>query len=107
MSELKGVVILKLKRYGRYLEFVAFTVIVSISLLYTSTSNKVGSVSTVEVKPSRIIIKSAEKDSMADNIDLTGREDTMVSVPGTNGTSEVQPLPVPDTNSQIIVTPLS
>jgi hypothetical protein len=105
MIELRGVIVLKLKPYDKYLGCVAAAA--CITLLYTNLSNIGGNnSSTVEDKPSRIVIESTEKNSVTDDNVLTSNEETRKSVPVADSTSEVQPLPVPDTNSQIIVTPL-
>lgn len=61
----------------------------------------------IEDKTSRIIIKSTEKEYVPDSKEHTENGGIRVSTPVTNGKSRVQPLPIPNANSPIIVSPLS
>jgi hypothetical protein len=96
---------LKLKHHGKYILFMAF--ISCIALVSINLTNRDGS--KIEDKSSRIIIKSTEKGYISDIKELANDEGTRVAIPATNGKSKspVQPLPVPDTNAPIIISPLT
>jgi hypothetical protein len=93
---------LKLKHCTKY---IVFTIIISCAGLFsfrlTNNENYKN-----EDKPSRIIIKSAEEKITFNGKETTNIEGVRVSVPVTNATPQVQHLPLPDTNSSIIVSTL-
>lgn len=64
---------------------------------------------TVEDKTSRIIIESSKKAHVTESKAAVNDENTRVTVPSSYGKSlsPVQPLPVPDLNAPIVITPLS
>jgi hypothetical protein len=91
------VIVLKLKHFG-YLGFLIIISCISLIPLKLANSNNIS-----EYKP-RVLIKSTEKHYIP-----KGTEDALlegVRVPMTTGTSGVQILPIPSSNSPIIITPL-
>ena len=94
---------LNLKYCGKYILYMVF--ISCIALLSINLTNSDSKRS--ENKPSRIIIKSIEKEYVPDNKEHTENGGIRASTPVTNGKSGVQPLPIPDANSPIIFSPLS
>jgi len=92
------VTVLKFNSSGKYIGFliiISFITLVSIKL--TNSNN-------IEHKP-RVFIESIEKAYISNSKDDVRNEG--VRVPITNGNSGVQLLPIPATNSPIIITPLS
>lgn len=94
---------MKLKHCRKYIGFIIIISCValsSISLTYNDNYKN-------EDKPTRIIIKSPEEGkSNFENRGSTNSDRVKVSVPPTNAGSQAQPIPVPDKNSSIIVSPL-
>jgi hypothetical protein len=80
-----------------------------ISLVLINFAFKNNSHKTVEDKTSRIIIESPKKSNVPDNKEAVNDEGTSVTVPSTYGNpaSPIQPLPLPDPNASIVITPLS
>jgi hypothetical protein len=78
-------------------------VIVSLIILFPSTTTNNDNYKN-EDNPNRIIIKSSEHKNEINN--SANNPQTNVAVPSTNFKPQVQPLPVPDTNSPIIVNTL-
>ncbi|MGV8982358.1 hypothetical protein [Clostridium sp.] len=96
---------MKLKHRSKYILFMAF--FSCIALLSINLTNRNGS--KIEDKSSRIIIKSIEKRYIPDIKAPANDEGTRVTIPATDGKSKspVQPLPVPDANAPIVISPLS
>lgn len=94
--------ILKLKHRSKYILFMAF--FSCIALLSINFTNRVDS--KIEDKSSRIIIKSTEKGYIPDIKAPANDEGTRVIIDG-KSKSPVQPLPVPDANAPIVISPLS
>jgi hypothetical protein len=79
-----------------------------ISLVLINFALKYKSHKTVEEKTSRIIIELPKKTNVPDGKEAVNGEGTRVTVPSTYGkpSSPVQPLPVPNTDAPIVITPL-
>jgi hypothetical protein len=91
---------LKLKPYGKYIffhTFIACTVLLSVNVT-NRDDNK------LQVKSSRIIIKSYEVEPIPNTTQTTKDEGTPEII--TNDSLAVQTLPIPNTNVTIIVNPL-
>lgn len=94
---------MKLKHCSKYILYIAF--ISCITLLSINLTNRDGNL--IENKHSRIIIKSIENAYVPVSKGSPNKEAIRGITPETNGKSIVQPLPVPDTNAPIIISPLS
>jgi hypothetical protein len=93
------------KKHNKYVLFMTF--VTCIALLSNKLTSRDGN--KIEDKPSRIIIKSTEKEYIQENRYDVSDEGTRATTSTANGTSKfkVEPLPVPDANSPIVLSPLS
>jgi hypothetical protein len=84
-------------------------VITCIGLGWVNLAFKGDSYKKAENKSNRIIIKQPKQANVPREQDAENNEGTRVTSPSTNGKpmSPVQPLPVPDPNALIAITPLS
>lgn len=91
---------MKLKNVNKYV--LPMISIGCISLILINSVLKDSSNEIIEGNTSRIIIESYK------NKDYVNNEDTRVTIPSTYGKAvfPVHPLPVPESNSSIVITPL-